>query len=217
MKDIHEGDCGNHTGGRALLMKILRIGYFWPTMRKDVMSYSQRCDACQRHCNILHQPGETLYLMVSSWPFMKRGMDIVGKLPKALGGKVFTLSMNDYFLKWIEAEAFVQVREKEVISFIKRNILTRFGIPAEITCDNGSQFIGNRTTNFCEAWGIKMITSTPVDPQANGQAKSSNKIIINNLKKKLESKKGKWAEELSFVLWAKRPTTKMQLVRHHSR
>jgi hypothetical protein len=118
------------------------------------------------------------------------------------------LAMTDYFSKWIEAEAFVRVREKEVISFIKRNILTRFGIPAEIVCDNGSQFIGKRTTNFCEAWGIKMITSTPVHPQANGQAESSNKIIINNLKKKLGAKKGKWAEELPFVLWADRTTAK---------
>ena len=51
-----------------------------------------------------------------------------------------------------------------------------------------------------------MITSTPVHPQANGQAESSNKIIINNLKKKLGSKKGKWAEELPYVLWADRTT-----------
>ncbi|KAD7477151.1 hypothetical protein E3N88_00287 [Mikania micrantha] len=186
MKDIHEVDCGNHTGGRALFSKILRTGYFWPTMRRDAMSYSQKCDACQRHSHILHQPAEPLHPIVSSWPFMKWGMDIVGKLPKVPEGKVFMLAMTDYFSKWIEAEAFVQVREKEVISFIKRNILTRFGIPVEITCDNESQFIGKRTKNFCESWGIKMITSTRVHPQANG----------------------KWAEELPFVLWADRTTTK---------
>ncbi|KAK1432046.1 hypothetical protein QVD17_08935 [Tagetes erecta] len=138
LEDIHGGDCGNHTGGRALFSKILRTGYFWPTMKKDAMLYSQKCDACQRHANILHQPAEPLYHVSSSRPFMKWGMDIVGKLPKAPGGKVFMLAMTDYFSKWIEAEAFVQVREKEVISFIKRNILTRFGIPAEIVCDNGS-------------------------------------------------------------------------------
>jgi hypothetical protein len=149
-----------------------------------------------------------MYPIVSPWPFMKWGMDIVGKLPVAPGGKVFMLAMTDYFSKWIEAEAFVQVKEKEVISFIKRNILTRFGVPAEIICDNGSQFIGKRTTDFCESWGIKIITSTPVHPQANGQAESSNKIIINNLKKRLKDKKGSWAEELPFVLWADRTTIK---------
>ena len=50
---------------------------------------------------------------------MKWGMDIVDKLPKAPVGEVFTLAMSDYFSKWIEAESFVQLREKEVISFIK--------------------------------------------------------------------------------------------------
>ena len=94
------------------------------------------------------------------------------------------------------------------VSFIKRNILTRFGIPAEITCDNGSQFISKRTTDFCATWGIKMITSTPVHPQANGQAESSNKIIVNNLKKRLGEKKGRWAEELPVVLWVDRTTAK---------
>ena len=139
---------------------------------------------------------------------MKWGMDIVGKLPKAPGGKVFMLAMTDYFSKWIEAEAFSQMTEREVVSIIKRNILTIFWIPAEIICDNGSQFIGKRTTNFCESWGIKMITSTPVHPQANGQAESSNKINVNNLKKILKEKKGKWAKELPFVLWADRTTSK---------
>ncbi|KAJ0742766.1 putative nucleotidyltransferase, Ribonuclease H [Helianthus annuus] len=148
MKDIHEGDCGNHTGGRSLFSKVLRTGYYWPTMRKDAAEYARRCDACQRHSNILHQPAEPLYPVASPWPFMKWGMDIVGKLPKALGGKVFMLAMTDYFSKWVEAEAFVQVRDQEVVSFIKRNILTRFGVPAEIICDNGSQFISKRTTTF---------------------------------------------------------------------
>ncbi|KAJ0682488.1 putative nucleotidyltransferase, Ribonuclease H [Helianthus annuus] len=208
LQDIHEGDCGNHTGGRSLFSKVLRTGYYWPTMRKDAAEYARRCDACQRHSNILHQPAEPLYPVASPWPFMKWGMDIVGKLPKAPGGKVFMLAMTDYFSKWVEAEAFVQVRDQEVVSFVKRNILTRFGVPAEIICDNGSQFISRRTTDFCKNWGIKMITSTPVHPQANGQAESSNKIIVNNLKKRLRAKKGRWAEELPFVLWADRTTVK---------
>ncbi|KAI3795368.1 hypothetical protein L1987_38020 [Smallanthus sonchifolius] len=78
----------------------------------------------------------------------------------------------------------------------------------EITCDNGSQCIGQRTTNFCTSWGIKMITSTPLHPQDNGQAECSNRIIINNFKRRLEKKKGKWAKELSFALWADRTTSK---------
>ena len=79
------------------------------------IEYAKKCDPCQRHSNILHQPAELLHPIPSSWPFMRWGMDIVGKLPKAPGGKVFMLAMTDYFSKWIEAETFAQVREKEVI------------------------------------------------------------------------------------------------------
>ena len=116
--------------------------------------------------------------------------------------------MTDYFSKGIEVEPFVQVHEKHVISFMKRNIICRYGIPAEIICDNGSQFIGHKTTSFCDAWKIDVYFSSPSYPQANGQVESSNKIIMNNIKKKLESKKGKWAELLPFVLWADRTTSK---------
>ena len=180
-------------------------------MKRDSFLHAQKCDACQRYSNILHQPAEPLHPIISPWPFMIWGMDIVGKLPIAPGGKVFMLVMTDYFLKWTEAEAFVQVRDKEVVSFIKRNILTWFEIPAEIICDNRSQFISKRTREFCTIWGIKMIMSIHVHPQANGQVKSINKIIVNNLKKRLDKKKGRWAEELPFVLWAYKATSKLAI------
>ncbi len=32
MREVHEEICGNHLGGRALAHKILRQGYYWPTL-----------------------------------------------------------------------------------------------------------------------------------------------------------------------------------------
>ncbi|XP_075091860.1 uncharacterized protein LOC142172010 [Nicotiana tabacum] len=61
---------------------------------------------------------------------------------------------------------------------------------------------------FFQSWQIKRITSSPYHPVANGQVESTNKIIINNLKKRLEKSKGNWPEELPGVLWAYRTTTK---------
>ncbi|XP_074282964.1 uncharacterized protein LOC141607507 [Silene latifolia] len=61
---------------------------------------------------------------------------------------------------------------------------------------------------FCAEWNINLVTSTPSYPKANGQAESSNKVVINCLKKKLQRRKAKWAEELLLVLWAGRTTPK---------
>ncbi|KAJ9552166.1 hypothetical protein OSB04_016211 [Centaurea solstitialis] len=206
LQEMHDGECGNHSGGRSLANRISRQGYYWPTLREDAMRYVQRCDACQRHSGMSHLPSEPLHSVLIPWPFMRWGMDIVGKLPPAPGQKVYLLVLTNYFSKWIEAAAFSQVRDKEVISFIQTNIIYRFGVPSEIMCDNGSQFISERTRKFCDERGIRLITSTPRYPQSNGLAESSNKVIINSIRKRLKEAKGRWVEELPSVLWANRTT-----------
>ena len=32
MREVHEGICGNHSGSRSLVHKLMRAGYYWPTM-----------------------------------------------------------------------------------------------------------------------------------------------------------------------------------------
>ena len=39
-------------------------------------------------------------------------------------------------------------------------------------------------------------------PNANGQAKSSNKMILKGIKKKLDGTKGLWVELLNEILWS---------------
>ncbi|XP_070011258.1 uncharacterized protein [Nicotiana sylvestris] len=114
----------------------------------------------------------------------------------------FLLVLTNYFSKWVETSAYTRIREQEVITFIWKNIICRFGIPKEISCDNGPQFVGKRTIEFFEKWHIKRILSTPYHPAANSQAESSNKLIPNILKKKLEDAKGLWPELIPEVLWA---------------
>ena len=54
--------------------------------------------------------------------------------------------------------------------------------------------------NFCQELKIKNLYSTPQNPQSNGQAEASNKTILTDLKKRLDSAKGKWVDELPGVL-----------------
>ena len=35
LEEIHERVCGDHAGPRSLVRKVIRIGYFWPTMQVD--------------------------------------------------------------------------------------------------------------------------------------------------------------------------------------
>ncbi|XP_070020149.1 uncharacterized protein [Nicotiana sylvestris] len=80
-------------------------------MEEAAESFIAKCDKCQRYGNNMHRPAELLYPVISSWPFMKWGMDIVGPLPQAKGQVKFLLVLTDYFNKWVEAGAFKQITE----------------------------------------------------------------------------------------------------------
>jgi len=43
IKELHEGICGYHFGARTMTTRILRAGYFWPTMEADCHDFVKRC------------------------------------------------------------------------------------------------------------------------------------------------------------------------------
>ena len=60
MREVHEGIYGNHSRAHSLVHKLVRAGYYWPTMQKDASSYTQSCDKCQRFGNLVHSPPKVL-------------------------------------------------------------------------------------------------------------------------------------------------------------
>ena len=84
MREVHEGICGNHSGSRSLVHKLMQAGYYWPTMQKDVEAYVKACDKCQRFSNIIRQPTKELAPMMTPWPFAQWGLDIMGLFPTSV-------------------------------------------------------------------------------------------------------------------------------------
>ena len=52
LREVHEGAYGNHSGARSLIHKVVRAGYYWPTVKADAKAYVKVCDQCQRFSNI---------------------------------------------------------------------------------------------------------------------------------------------------------------------
>ncbi|KAK0595504.1 hypothetical protein LWI29_007317 [Acer saccharum] len=138
LKSLHYEECGNHSGARSLSNRAITAGYYWPTMQTDSQNHVKSCDKCQWFAPVSHLPLGMLNSISTPWPFMKWGMDIVGKLPAAPGGVVYMLVLTDYFTKWVEVSAYQQIRDIEVRDFVWKHIICRFGVPREIVTDNGS-------------------------------------------------------------------------------
>jgi hypothetical protein len=45
LKELHSRVCGGHFSARTTAHKIMRAGYYWPTLFKDAHSFVQACEA----------------------------------------------------------------------------------------------------------------------------------------------------------------------------
>ena len=138
--------------------------------------------------------------MTAPWPFAQWGLDIMGPFPTAVRQLKFLVVGINYFTKWVEAEALATITEKNIRSFVWRNIIYRYGIPRVIVSANGMQFDNSAFRDFCSELSIKNHYSSLVHPQANGQVEVTNQSF--------EGVKGIWPDKLPSVLWAYRTTTR---------
>ncbi|XP_020547166.1 uncharacterized protein LOC110011435 [Sesamum indicum] len=150
MREINEGSCGNHSRGRSLAQKVIRQGYFLPTLVEDTKELVKKCEACQKFAVQIHAPATYMEPVKIACPFDQWGIDILGPFPTTRSQKkLIVVAVVEYFSKWVEAEAVAKV---EV----------------------------------------------------------ANRIILQHLKTRLDSKRS-WLDELPGVLWAFRTTPRSSI------
>ncbi|RDX92350.1 Pol polyprotein, partial [Mucuna pruriens] len=104
------------------------------------------------------------------------GLDIIGPIePKASNGHRFILVVIDYFTKWVEAASYPNVTKSIVVKLIKRDIICRYGLPAHIITDNGTNLNNKMMTELCEQFKIKHHNYTPYRPKMNEVVEAANK------------------------------------------
>lgn len=54
LKEVHFVECREHQGKKKLYRSILQMGYYWPSMKKDVAEFVRKCHGCQVQANLIH-------------------------------------------------------------------------------------------------------------------------------------------------------------------
>jgi hypothetical protein len=111
----------------------------------------------------------------------------------------------------VEAIPTKRATDSVVIDFLEDNILSRFGCPWKIVIDNSQAFKSMAMINFCQKYNIVLGHSTMYYSQRNGLAESSNKSLINIIKKVLDENKTSWHVHFKYTLWANRIGTKKSI------
>jgi len=159
IRELHEGICEYHSIARTMTTRILKASYFWPTMEADGHPFVKKCIPCQKHGNLIHLKQEELHSILSPWPFVNWGMDILGPFTSGKGQVKFLIVAIDYFTKWIEAKPLATTTAQQAQQFVWKDIICRYGVPHMIITDNGRQFIEKELAKFYVGLGIKHVTS----------------------------------------------------------
>ena len=165
LAEIHRGMCGSHIGSRALVGKAFRQGFYWPTALQDAVELVTTCEACKFHSKRTHLPGQALQTIPLSWPFPVWGLDILGPFSRAIGGFEFLFIAIDKFTKWPEVDAMRKVTTQPSIKFLK-GLVCRFGVPARIITNNGTQFTSRAFMQYVHALGCKISFGSVAHPGA---------------------------------------------------
>ena len=190
LREIHKGIYGNHAGVRSLVGKVLKAGYYWPTLQKDAYDIVRACDKRQRFANVQMRLGKTMTPISSPWPFTQWGIDIMGPFPLGKKQLKFLIVTIDYFIKWVEVEPVTMIMEVKFTSFVWKNIICRLEVPHFIISDNGKVFDNPKFQKICQDLGVKNHYSSPRHLQANGQTKVTNKSLLKIIKTRLKGGKG---------------------------
>jgi ribonuclease HI len=208
MKEAHAGECGEHQGKKRLYQRLLTLGYYWPTMKKDTADFVKTCHTCQVQADLIHTHPTNLQNMTTPWPFHTWGLDLIGPIGPAFGGHIWILVATEYFTKWVEAVSLRKATGAAVANFIREHIITRFGIPYKLISDNGTPFVNKDVRELLEHYQVKHRRSTPYYPQGNGQAEATNRMLLRILSKMVFDYGSNWNSHLTDVLWAYRSSPK---------
>ena len=135
----------------------------------------------------------------------------MGPFPSSFSN-LYILLVMDYVSKWVEAIPTRTNDASVVVKFLRNHIFTRFGTPRALITDGGTHLCNKLVDKVLQKYGVRHRTSLAYHPQANGQAKVSNREIKSIMEKTGNSSRKDWSKKIDDALWAYRTTFKTPLV-----
>ncbi|XP_015955486.1 uncharacterized protein LOC107479900 [Arachis duranensis] len=97
------------------------------------------------------------------------GIDFMGHFPSSYSNSYILVAVY-YVSKWVEAIATATNDNKVVMSFLRKNIFSRFGVLRTLISDGGTHFCNKQLKALILKYGVKHKVVTPYHPQTNGIA-----------------------------------------------
>ncbi|XP_073221521.1 uncharacterized protein [Cicer arietinum] len=106
----------------------------------------------------------------------------MGPFPSSYA-KVYNLVAVDYVSKWVEAVAAPTNDLQQVITFLKKNIFARFGIPRALISYEGTHFLNRKMEYLLRKYNVRHRVATSYHPQTSRKVEVSNMQLKQILEK----------------------------------
>lgn len=195
----------SHPGTRATV-KMMSDRFIWPNMNVDVKQMVQTCIPCQQSKIGRHNKALLCGGKVPDQRFKHINIDLVGPLPISDGNR-YLLTCMDRFSRWPTATPLADIEAKTVAKALINSWISNFGVPQEVTTDQGRQFESQLFNELAKLCGTKHIRTTAYHPQSNGLIERFHRT----LKAALKCHNSSWSDALPLVLLGIRATLKPEL------
>ena len=163
LTELHDGLVGGHFNRETTAHKVLRAGYYWPTLFID--AHAQKIQICKVNAGIERRSAFPLQPITIENPFEQWGLDVVGEInPNSSKLHKYILTTTDYFSKWTESIPLKVINDTEVMQFLQRNIVTRLGVPKCLVFNNAKYFSSLKIVEFALKYNINIKYSTNYSP-----------------------------------------------------
>lgn len=114
--------------------------------------------------------------------FNRLHIDLTGPF-KENGIKCFIIGATDALTKYMIGGIIPTKDAQSVVTFIKEEIINKYGVPNIIATDRGNEFHNNISKNMAYIYGITRIRTASYHPTANGEIERRWRFIKDFIKK----------------------------------
>ena len=200
---LHSAPSNGHFAAITTVNRIRSAGYWWPSLIRDMKSYVESCDQCQRTGAPAFWNHWPLTPIVPLAPFEKWGIDFIGSInPVSARKNRYIILATDYATKWVEARSTKRNDAATAAGFLFEEIMMCFGHPLELVSDRGKHFLNDVIYDITTRYLMKHRKTTPYNPKANGLTERANGIVSKSLNKMVSAHKTDWDLKLPSVVHA---------------
>ena len=187
----------------ARIERDIKQVYYVPkiNLREIINEQIQDCHICQIY-NI--EKPQTSYTNLPRFksPRLSWSLDIITDIPQSKEGYKYVLMAVDDFSNYIIPIPMKSTTSAEIITAIKKAIITPFGAPHYFRSDEQPGiYNSNEFYLFLESYHINLLATSVASPFSNGRAESHIKIFKHAARKYFYQTKliDNWEESIHFV------------------